>query len=168
MKKLSLLLCIQIFCVCVFAQTYDHSKIKLFRFGTFESERPAVEYPDGTRLDVSNFGEDYNEKFFATDGIIRLQTWLSTNARKCSKVPLTERFGSCIARPSKIVAIGLNYVEHVKEGLEQGVAKAIPREPIIFLKSTSALLILVGAGLQRLANNQDVSYGHKYIVITTF
>ncbi|MBK5279355.1 MAG: ureidoglycolate lyase, partial [Bacteroidia bacterium] len=78
--------------------------MKLFRFGNFESEKPAVEYPDGTRLDVSSFGEDYNEMFFAKDGVKRLQAWLTNNAAKCPKVALGQRFGSCVARPSKIVA----------------------------------------------------------------
>jgi 2,4-didehydro-3-deoxy-L-rhamnonate hydrolase len=139
MKKISLLLIVQIFCVFAIAQSYDNSSIKLFRFGSFEKERPAVEYPNGTRLDVSAFGEDFNEKFFATDGITRLQNWLASNAGKCPKVGLTERYGSCVARPSKIVAIGLNYAEHVKEGAGNGTSAAIPREPVIFLKSTSAL-----------------------------
>jgi 2,4-didehydro-3-deoxy-L-rhamnonate hydrolase len=139
MRKITILLFIQIFCAFAIAQSPDHSKIKLFRFGTFENERPAVEYPDGTRLDVSAFGEDFNENFFATNGIVRLQTWLTANVKKCPKVASTERFGSCVARPSKIVAIGLNYAEHIKEGAKPGATAAIPREPVIFLKSTSAL-----------------------------
>ncbi len=138
MKKLSLLLIVQIFCLFILAQPSDHSKIKLFRFGSFENERPAVEYPDGTRLDVSKFGEDFNEKFFATGGVSRLQTWLSKNAKDCPKVASGERYGSCIARPSKIIAIGLNYVEHVKEGTKQGAPVVLPKEPIIFMKATTA------------------------------
>jgi 2-keto-4-pentenoate hydratase/2-oxohepta-3-ene-1,7-dioic acid hydratase in catechol pathway len=120
----------------VTAQAQDHSQIKLFRFGAFENEKPAVEYPDGTRLDVTAFGEDYDEDFFVNDGIRRLQSWLGSNAKKCPRVGSTERFGSCVARPSKIVAIGLNYVEHIKEG--QGTQE-IPTEPIIFFKATTAL-----------------------------
>lgn len=139
MKKPLLLLIVQIFCILAIAQSSDQSKIKLFRFGPFDKEKPAVEYPDGTKLDVSAFGEDFNEKFFATDGIARLQTWLVANSKKCPKVASIERFGSCIARPSKIVAIGLNYAEHIKEGAAQGTTAAIPKEPVIFLKSTSAL-----------------------------
>ncbi|MEO5581864.1 MAG: fumarylacetoacetate hydrolase family protein [Saprospiraceae bacterium] len=115
----------------------DSAQIKLFRFGPFEQEKPAIEHPDGTRLDVSGFGEDYNEAFFAKDGIKRLQRWLVSNAGKCPLVPNDVRWGSCVARPSKIVAIGLNYVEHIREG--QGSAATPPKEPIIFLKSTSAL-----------------------------
>lgn len=120
----------------VIAQTHTHSQIKLFRFGNFENEKPAVEYPDGTRLDVSAFGEDYDEAFFAKDGIKRLQTWLASNEKKCPRVPVDSRIGSCVARPSKIIAIGLNYLDHIKEG---GSSNPIPKEPILFMKSTTAL-----------------------------
>lgn len=122
----------------IFSQPSDNSNIKLFRFGSFENERPAVEYTDGKRIDVSGFGEDYNEKFFSSNGVERLRTWLSKNSSKCPEVPLNVRMGSCVARPSKIVAIGLNYIEHIKEG-SGGNSASIPREPILFLKSTSAL-----------------------------
>lgn len=121
------------------AQSLNPAQIKLFRYGNFENEKPAVEYPNGTRLDVSTFGEDFNEKFFATDGIKRLQAWLAKNNSKCPKVPNNIRFGSPVSRPSKIVAIGLNYIEHVKEGPGQGTSIPIPREPVIFLKPSSAL-----------------------------
>ena len=137
MKRFSVLLLIQIFCLSLFAQT-EIAGIKLFRFGSFEKEKPAVEYPDGKRLDVSAFGEDYNENFFATNGIARLQKWLAVNAAKCPIVSKNERYGSCVARPSKIVAIGLNYVEHAKEGAG-GVPMTVPKEPIIFMKSTTSL-----------------------------
>ena len=137
MKKIFISIYIVALTIVASAQTLNHSQIKLFRFGNFENEKPAVEYPDGTRLDVSAFGEDYNEAFFAKDGIRRLQSWLALNSKKCPKVISTERYGSCVARPSKIVAIGLNYIEHIKEG--QGSSASIPREPIIFFKATSAL-----------------------------
>ncbi len=137
MKKLLVIAYILLMTVAVSAQTLNHSLIKLFRFGSFENEKPAVEYPDGTRLDISAFGEDYNEAFFAKDGIKRLQSWLQLNSGKCPNVASTERYGSCVARPSKIVAIGLNYAEHIKEG--GGSSASIPKEPVIFLKATSAL-----------------------------
>lgn len=137
MKKVVALMLIVSIASLAAAQVADHSKIKLFRFGSFEKEKPAVEYPDGMRLDVSAFGEDYNEVFFANDGIRRLQSWLAANVSSCPKVSSSERIGSPVARPSKIVAIGLNYVEHIKEGQTSTVT--IPREPIIFFKSTTAL-----------------------------
>ncbi len=133
MKKILLLILVG-FSKIAMAQSLDHSAIKLFRYGIIQHEKPAVEYPDGTRLDVSKFGEDYNEKFFETDGIKRLQMWLIQNASKCIHVPTTERFASCVARPSKIVGIGLNYAAHAAEAKQ-----AIPTEPVLFLKSTTSL-----------------------------
>lgn len=108
--------------------------MKLLRFGEFEKEKPAVELADGTRIDVSTFGEDYNEAFFANNGIERLQNWLKTNQTNCPQVADNQRIGSCVARPSKIVCIGLNYTKHAIES-----KMPIPTEPIIFFKSTTAL-----------------------------
>ena len=109
--------------------------MKLFRFGAFEQEKPGVELLDGTQLDVSAFGEDYNEKFFATDGVNRLSAWLETNTTSAPKLQSGFRYGSCIARPSKIVCIGMNYAKHAYES----GATELPKEPIVFFKSTSAL-----------------------------
>ena len=108
--------------------------MKLFRFGSFEQEKPAVEMPDGKKLDVSAFGEDYNEKFFGSDGINRLAQWLVKNADSCPDVSGTVRIGSCVARPSKIVCIGLNYAKHAAES-----GAALPKEPVVFMKASTAL-----------------------------
>ncbi|GAB2800545.1 fumarylacetoacetate hydrolase family protein [Rhabdobacter roseus] len=108
--------------------------MKLIRFGAYEQEKPGVLLPDGTMIDVSAFGEDYNEKFFATDGLNRLADWLTTNADASPVVEEGVRLGSCVARPSKIICIGLNYAKHAAEsGAEP------PKEPVIFFKSTTAL-----------------------------
>jgi 2-keto-4-pentenoate hydratase/2-oxohepta-3-ene-1,7-dioic acid hydratase in catechol pathway len=109
--------------------------MKLFRFGAFEQEKPGVELPDGKKLDVSAFGEDYNEKFFASDGLNRLSEWLKANQESCQEVEEGFRYGSCVARPSKIVCIGMNYAKHAYES----GATELPKEPIVFFKSTSAL-----------------------------
>lgn len=109
--------------------------MKLFRFGAFEQEKPGVELPDGTLLDVSAFGEDYTEKFLATDGINRLAAWVAANEASIPRVEKGVRFGSCIARPSKIICIGMNYAKHAYES----GATELPKEPIIFFKATSAL-----------------------------
>ncbi len=106
--------------------------MKLIRFGAFENEKPGVLTDEGKRLDISAFGEDYNEKFFATNGLKRLEEWLRTN--ECPEVSETERLGSCVARPSKIICIGLNYAKHAAEsGMD------VPKEPVVFFKSTTAL-----------------------------
>jgi 2,4-diketo-3-deoxy-L-fuconate hydrolase len=109
--------------------------MKLFRFGAFEEEKTGVELADGTQIDVSAFGEDYNEKFFATDGVSRLAAWLEENAAAAPVLDSGFRFGSCIARPSKIVCIGMNYAKHAYES----GATELPKEPIVFFKATSAL-----------------------------
>jgi 2,4-diketo-3-deoxy-L-fuconate hydrolase len=108
--------------------------MKLFRFGAHEQEKPGVLTADGKMLDVSAFGEDFNEKFFASDGIARLSEWLNDYAASCPEVPEKTRLGSCVARPSKIICIGLNYAKHAAESGAQP-----PAEPVVFFKATSAL-----------------------------
>ena len=80
--------------------------------------------------------EDYNENFFETKGLQRLEiSWLEKN-KEYSET--TGRSAYCwhspVARPSKIVCIGLNYADHARETKAQP-----PAEPVIFLKSTTAL-----------------------------
>lgn len=109
--------------------------MKIIRFGSLGAEKPGVIDQDGQWLDVSAFGEDYTEQFFATDGLTRLQTWLKKNGASCPVLDQSVRLGSPIARPSKIICIGLNYVDHAKES-----NMAVPAEPIVFFKSTTALV----------------------------
>ncbi len=108
--------------------------MKLFRFGELERERPAVITSDGKKIDVSGYIDDYDEHFFRTDGLLRLSLWISKNANNCPEVKEGVRIGSCIARPSKIICVGLNYAKHAQE-----TNAPIPTEPIIFFKSTTAL-----------------------------
>ena len=84
--------------------------------------------------DLSPFGEDYNESFFDTDGLTRLQVYLEKNKGVLKKLDEPLYLSSPIARPSKIVCIGLNYADHARETKAQP-----PSEPVIFLKSTTAL-----------------------------
>jgi 2,4-diketo-3-deoxy-L-fuconate hydrolase len=108
--------------------------MKLFRFGEVGREKPGAILLESKRLEVSAFGQDYDEQFFGTDGIKRLDAWLTEHADECPVVDEGVRLGPCIVRPSKIICIGLNYARHAAEsGLE------IPKEPVIFFKSTSAL-----------------------------
>jgi 2-keto-4-pentenoate hydratase/2-oxohepta-3-ene-1,7-dioic acid hydratase in catechol pathway len=107
--------------------------MKLFRFGKSGTEQPGVLLGE-RRLDVSAFGEDFGEKFFASDGISRLTAWLRDHAGDCPEVSVSTRLGPCVARPSKIICVGLNYARHAAEG---GVE--VPKEPVIFLKAPSAI-----------------------------
>ena len=107
--------------------------MKLIRKGEPNEESPGLLLPDGREVDVSSFGEDYDEVFFETNGLERLSEWLNENSENLPPFPENERYGSPIARPSKIVCIGLNYDDHAREsGME------IPPEPVIFFKATSS------------------------------
>lgn len=106
--------------------------MRLCRIGDPGLETPAIEL-NGKVFDVSGFGEDYGESFFAMDGLTRLKNWLDTNFQKLQPVP-PARFGPPIQRPSKIICIGLNYADHAREA-----NMTLPTEPVIFFKSTTAL-----------------------------
>ena len=108
--------------------------MKLIRVGPPGREKPAVLSADGARVDCSAFGEDWGENIFASDGLKRLATWLAANQSKAPRLSPSERLGSAIARPSKIICIGLNYRDHAKE-----TGAELPKEPVIFFKSTTAL-----------------------------
>jgi 2,4-didehydro-3-deoxy-L-rhamnonate hydrolase len=85
--------------------------------------------------DTSSFGEDYNEEFFASEGLNRLKKFVEGKKDQLPKLSKDVRLASPIARPSKIVCIGLNYADHAKETNAQ-----VPKEPIIFFKSTTAVV----------------------------
>ncbi|WP_419212006.1 fumarylacetoacetate hydrolase family protein [Maribacter sp. X9] len=109
--------------------------MKLIRFGAVGNEKPGVELENGDRLNVSGFGEDYTEQFFETNGIDRLNKWLKDHQGECDAVAQTERLGSPICRPSKIVCVGLNYAKHAEES-----GMSIPKEPVLFFKSTTSII----------------------------
>jgi 2,4-didehydro-3-deoxy-L-rhamnonate hydrolase len=109
--------------------------MKLLRFGEIGRERPGVLLEDGTRLDVSGFGSDYDEGFFASDGLLRLRSWLVHNQATAPRIIPSVRLGPPICRPSKIVCVGLNFRDHAEES-----GMGIPQEPVLFLKATSSLV----------------------------
>ena len=107
--------------------------MKLLRYGPVGHEKPGI-LLDGQRHDVAAFGEDYNEHFFASDGPARLAAFVQARAGSLPVVAESERVGPPVARPSKIVCVGLNYSDHADE-----MGLAHPAEPVFFLKATSAL-----------------------------
>jgi 2,4-diketo-3-deoxy-L-fuconate hydrolase len=109
--------------------------MKLIRFGKRDTEKPGVLLEDGTRLDVSAFGSDFDESFFGNEGPSKLEEWLKKNQANCPKVADEIRWGSPLCRPSKLVCVGLNYAKHAEEsGMEA------PKEPVLFFKATSAIV----------------------------
>ena len=106
--------------------------MKLIRFGNEGHEKPGIIVND-TWYDVSGVVTDYNEAFFANNDIKKLQDALAAGT-SFPVVEPTTRLGSVVARPSKIICIGLNYVDHCLE-----TNAPIPTEPVLFFKSTTAL-----------------------------
>ncbi len=108
--------------------------MKLIRFGAAGQEKPGIILNEQW-YDVSALGEDYNEQFFETGGLERLEQFVKSNSGKLPSVPAGTRLGPPVARPSKIVCIGLNYADHARE-----TNAAVPSEPVVFMKATSALV----------------------------
>ena len=105
--------------------------MKLIRAGDAGKERPGVIIND-VWFDVSEYVNDYDEKFFASDGLTTLRTLIAEKTLK--EISSDTRLGSPVARPSKIICIGLNYSDHAIESQMQ-----LPPEPVIFFKATTAI-----------------------------
>ncbi len=107
--------------------------MKLIRWKKGDQILPGIML-DNVYYALGNFTEDYNEKFFESGGLERLQTFLNENKSGLIKLDPGVKLSAPIARPSKIVCIGLNYADHARETKAQ-----LPAEPVIFLKSTTAI-----------------------------
>ena len=108
--------------------------MKLIRFGKQGEEKPGILLSNDEKIDASSFVSDYDEKFFGSGGLISLKDWLSENEASAPRLDDNVRIGPPIARPSKIICIGLNFKDHAAEsGFDA------PEEPLIFGKATSAI-----------------------------
>lgn len=105
--------------------------MKLIRFGDAGKEKPGVILINKC-YDVSAWITDYDEAFFENDGLKKLEKLVATTTLPVVDV---ERYGCPVKRPSKIVCIGLNYIDHAKE-----TGATLPSEPVIFFKSTTAII----------------------------
>ncbi|WP_159636312.1 fumarylacetoacetate hydrolase family protein [Sphingobacterium composti Ten et al. 2007 non Yoo et al. 2007] len=108
--------------------------MKLIQFGELGKEKAGVQI-DGKNYDVSSFVTRYDEGFFENNGLENLSKFITDNKNNLIEIPANTRLGTPFARPSKIVCIGLNYKDHAEE-----TGATIPAEPIIFMKSTTALV----------------------------
>jgi len=107
--------------------------MKLLRIGDVGKERPAVLLPDGRVVDVSSIVRDFDGPFFESGGIEYLRTQLGRGFPEISLKG--RRIGAPIARPWKVLNIGLNYKDHA---LESKVP--IPAEPIVFMKASNCVV----------------------------
>ena len=105
--------------------------MKLLRVGTKGNERPAILDKNGKIRDLSSQIQDMSSE------ALNFETISKINKIDLKKLPVflkTERIGSCVNKPGKFVAIGLNYSDHAAE-----TGAKVPSEPIVFMKATSSI-----------------------------
>ena len=109
--------------------------MRLFKFRQNGSEKCGV-MVNGELFSAARLVKDYDEKFFENGGLATLEAAILRGSERLSKIRNPEKiiFAAPIARPSKIVCIGLNYAKHAAESGMQ-----VPTEPVVFFKSTTAL-----------------------------
>lgn len=107
--------------------------MKLIRFGDQGNEKPGV-LLNGMRKDLSKHFTDWDRAFFQSGGLNEVQKLLASHSTLPDIAPDT-RWASCIARPGKVLCIGLNYSDHAKES-----GMPIPEEPILFQKAANTVV----------------------------
>ncbi len=108
--------------------------MKIFRHGPPGKERLGFVTQDGRLLDASDFGEDVGPEFFESGGLSRFAAFIEQRGAQCPELQGEPRFGAPLRSPGKLLCIGLNYRKHAVE-----TNAAIPAEPVLFMKATSAL-----------------------------
>jgi 2-keto-4-pentenoate hydratase/2-oxohepta-3-ene-1,7-dioic acid hydratase in catechol pathway len=105
--------------------------MKLLRWGEAGAERPGMLDAAGVARDLTGVVDDIAGAVLADAGMDRLR---GLDPASLPEVPAGSRLGPCVAGTGKFVCIGLNYSDHAAES-----GMAVPPEPIIFMKATSAI-----------------------------
>ncbi len=109
--------------------------MRLIRFGPVGDEKPGIIGSNGSRRDLSAHFQDWDTKFFASGGMDRLAETLQSDGTSLPVVPEAARWAAPVARPGKVICIGLNYSDHAEES-----GMPIPAEPIVFLKASNTVI----------------------------
>ncbi|MGW7363752.1 fumarylacetoacetate hydrolase family protein [Streptomyces sp. NPDC054841] len=108
--------------------------MKLLRVGAPGAERPAVRTDGGRLLDLSSVASDVDGAFLASDGVDRARAAVAAGV-----LPELDadglRIGAPVARPGKVICIGLNYRDHAAE-----TGAAIPGRPVVFMKDPGTVV----------------------------
>ena len=105
--------------------------MKLLRVGQRGSEKPAALDTEGKIRDLSTHIKDLNPEHLNFEIISKLK---DINLTSLPEINSKERIGSCISKPGKFIAIGLNFSDHAAE-----TGAKPPSEPITFMKATSSI-----------------------------
>ena len=105
--------------------------MKLLRVGQKGKEKPSVLDKNNKMRDISSHIKDFNPDNLNLETINKLN---DVNFENLPELSDSERIGSCITKPGKFVAIGLNYLDHAAE-----TGAKPPSEPIVFMKATSSI-----------------------------
>ncbi len=106
--------------------------MKLVRFGPASREKPGLIDADGKLRDLSKKVKDIDGTSLAPAELAKLK---KLDTKRLPLVKGKPRLGSCVATPSKFVAIGLNFIDHAKE-----TGSPIPEHPIVFFKSPTCIV----------------------------
>ncbi|NNE62963.1 MAG: fumarylacetoacetate hydrolase family protein [Gammaproteobacteria bacterium] len=105
--------------------------MKLLRYGESGAEKPGLLDAEGRIRDLSVFIDDINSSCLTPETIKVLRALDPTSLPLVKGSP---RLGSCIAKPGKFIAIGLNYTDHAAEA-----NMPIPGEPVVFYKADTSI-----------------------------
>ncbi len=105
--------------------------MKLVRFGADGAEKPGLLDADGTIRDLSGVVEDIGGAVLSDAGLAELA---ALDPATLPAVAPGVRLGPPVAGVGKMICIGLNYADHAAEA-----GMAVPPEPVIFMKATSAI-----------------------------
>lgn len=109
--------------------------MRLIRFGPVGTEKPGVLNHTGSRRDLSAHFKDWDMAFFGSEETHRLAEILKRDTSALPLVPESERWAAPVARPAKVICIGLNYSDHAAES-----GMPIPPEPIVFMKASNTVV----------------------------
>jgi len=105
--------------------------MRLLRVGHKGSEKPAILDKNGKIREISSQIKDLTPNNLNFETILKLK---NIDLEKLPELSKTDRIGSCVNKPGKFVAIGLNYSDHAAE-----TGAKVPTEPIVFMKATSCI-----------------------------
>jgi len=105
--------------------------MKLLRVGEKEKEIPAIVDSENNYRDLSSLVDDFKPETLNFEIIKKIK---EENISKLPIISKDQRIGSCVNKPGKFIAIGLNYSDHAKE-----TGAKTPTEPIVFMKATSSI-----------------------------